>query len=240
MTRETLLDLIEEKNELADICESDFSCTYLNPYSYLVARRDLTLFQHIDFLCIDGIALVMLLKLIGIRRTRLSFDMTSVAPSLFDFCINNNKSIFLIGSRHNVVANTVEVFSDSYPNLNIVGFQSGYIQTQAEEDEIQSKILSLQPDYVVCGMGTPKQESFLVNLKAKGYQGGGFTCGDFINQTSKKVTYYPPKIDKLNLRFLYRMYDRPKLIKRYLIDYPTFLFVFFYDLYHWRKNRFTR
>ena len=51
------------------------------------------------------------------------------------------------------------------------------------------------------------QEQFLIKVKRIGYQGIGFTCGGFIHQTSKnEIDYYPAWIDKINLRFIYRMY----------------------------------
>jgi N-acetylglucosaminyldiphosphoundecaprenol N-acetyl-beta-D-mannosaminyltransferase len=80
-------------------------------------------------------------------------------------------------------------------------------------------------------MGSPNQENFLIELANEGWNGSGYTCGGFFHQTSKKgIQYYPTWCDKYNLRWMYRMYDEPKLIKRYVWHYPIFIFIFIFDM----------
>ena len=73
-------------------------------------------------------------------------------------------------------------------------------------------------------MGAPRQEQFLINLKNAGWTGIGFTCGGFFDQIVDRVDYYPGWVDKMNLRFLYRLLKEPRrLWRRYLIDYQVFM-----------------
>ena len=73
-------------------------------------------------------------------------------------------------------------------------------------------------------MGAPRQERFLLNLRESGWRGAGFTCGGFFDQVSGNGDYYPAWIDRLNLRFLYRLVREPRrLWRRYLVDYQVFL-----------------
>ncbi|MEC7527357.1 MAG: glycosyltransferase, partial [Bacteroidota bacterium] len=51
----------------------------------------------------------------------------------------------------------------------------------------------------------------------------------FLHQSFQNTDYYPNWVNKLNVRWLYRIYNEPKLIKRYTIDYSWFLVVFMYD-----------
>ena len=88
-------------------------------------------------------------------------------------------------------------------------------------------------------MGTPLQEKFLIDLKKNGWSGIGFTCGGFLHQTSNNIIYYPNWIDKFSLRAFYRMYDEPKLIKRYFLIYPLAILLFLYDLFKFRFSRFV-
>ena len=61
------------------------------------------------------------------------------------------------------------------------------------------------------------QEQFLLKVKNAGFDGIGFTCGGFIHQTAKdEIDYYPGWVDRMNLRFLYRMYKEKHTRKRYL------------------------
>ena len=202
--------------------------TFLNPYSYLSARKHKELFNQFDYIHIDGIALSFFLKLIGIKATRRSFDMTSIAPKLFEYCQEKEKSIFFIGAKSVEIDNSIKIFRNAYSSLNIVGYRDGYVK--GEWDTSMEKIIKLNPDFVVVGMGTPMQEKYLLELKNKGFKGVGFTCGGFLHQSQKNIHYYPVFFDKLNIRWIYRIIDEPKLIKRYFIDYPKFVFYFLCDV----------
>ena len=85
-------------------------------------------------------------------------------------------------------------------------------------------------------MGTPKQEEFLLDLSQAGWKGTGYTCGGFLHQTAQNIKYYPKWIDLFNLRAIYRIYDEPRLIKRYMLEYPIALIYILSDLinYKWK------
>ena len=124
---------------------------------------------------------------------------------------------------------------DKFHNLNICGYRDGYFSIE-EKKEIMHNIIKIDPDFVICGMGTPKQEEFLLDLSKVGWKGRGYTCGGFLHQTAQNIKYYPKWIDFLNLRAFYRVYDEPKLIKRYMLEYPVAIIYIVYDLivYKWR------
>lgn len=211
--------------------QDEYNClvTFINPYSYLYFRKNLSLFSSFQTIYIDGIVLVYLLRLIGVKTDRKSFDMTSLAPQVFQNCIQENKSIYFIGSTEEAITNFVNILSKSFPKLNIVGNRNGYFNNENDRKKILSDIIKINPNVVVVGMGTPYQEQFLIDLKQKGWVGDGYTCGGFIHQTAHGINYYPKFYDKYNLRWLYRMIDEPKLIKRYTILYPKAIFLFFID-----------
>lgn len=84
-------------------------------------------------------------------------------------------------------------------------------------DKEAKNITEINPDFLIVGMGALMQERFLIKAKLSGFQGIGFTCGGFIHQTSKnEIEYYPIWADKLNLRFVYRMYKEKHTRKRYI------------------------
>ena len=202
--------------------------TFLNPFSYLLARCNKHQLSHFN-INIDGGLLVILLNLFGFKYKRKSFDMTSLAPVVFNDAINNNKSIYFIGSKPKVVDLAIKNIQDQFPELNICGYRDGYID-QNEMVVVLDIINSLKADYVICGMGTPLQEQFLIDLQKSGWNGEGYTCGGFLHQTANGIHYYPSWINSLGLRAFYRMYDEPKLIRRYFIDYPQAIVVIIYDL----------
>ncbi|MEA3371410.1 MAG: WecB/TagA/CpsF family glycosyltransferase [Campylobacterota bacterium] len=204
--------------------------TFLNPYSYLLARDNAVLFNSFDKIYLDGIALVKIFKLFGLSDVnRTSFDMTSLAPVVFLDAIKNKQSIYFIGSKPKVIDKAVQIIKDNFHELNIVGYRDGYFSNNEKRSKTIQAINEIAPDIVVCGMGTPVQEQFLVDLKDAGWNGVGYTCGGFLHQTAESIYYYPEWTDKYHLRWAYRIYDEPKLFKRYFIQYPKFLILFIFD-----------
>lgn len=206
--------------------------TFLNPYSYLRARTDIYLFSNFDQIFFDGIAVLKLFSFFGIAKSRrMSFDMTSLAHSVLSYCSQHGKSVYFIGSTDEVIEMAVAVFKTAFPGLKVAGFRHGYFRDERELQETMGAIRKIDPDVVIAGLGTPLQEQFLVGLRGEGWNGTGFTCGGFFHQTAKKgIQYYPPWIDRLNLRWAYRIYDEPKLFKRYFLYYPYFVVIFLCDV----------
>lgn len=210
--------------------------TFLNPYSYIILRKEHLLLDYFDIIFFDGIILVALFSFLKIKKCyRISFDMTSLAPFIFDQAQRNNQTIYFIGTKPGIIELAIQNVKNSFPKLNIIGFRHGYFKNQLEREQVLEEICILNPDIVIAGMGTPLQEYFLIDLRSKGWQGTGFTCGGFLHQTAKNIEYYPKWIDKFNLRWLYRIYDEPKLFKRYFYDYSKFLIYFILDYYRYRK-----
>ena len=105
-----------------------------------------------------------------------------------NICIN--KSIYFIGTKPKIIDKAIENIKESYPKLNIVGFRDGFVKDE-ERKSILESIKQLHPDIVICGMGTPLQEQFLVDLQNSGWNGVGYTCGGFLHQTAENIQYYP-------------------------------------------------
>ena len=210
----------EEKGLKYSFTEPDRIYTFLNPVSYLDARRNKQLFDEFDGIFVDGSILIGAIQIFYNKKiNRRSFDMTSVAPALFDYSIKNSKSIYIVGAKEEELKMVINVLKHSYPKLNVIGYRNGYFNSQKEKEEEYEKIISTSPDFLIVGMGIIYQERFLVEIKNRGFEGIGFTCGGFISQTAKgkdKIDYYPEWVDKYNVRFLYRMYKEKHTRKRYL------------------------
>lgn len=192
--------------------------TFLNPVSYLSALEHKPLFEGFDGIFADGSILVAAIRLIyGKRVTRRSFDMTSLAPELLSYAETHNKSVYIVASRQDQVEKAVGIFKERYPKLSVVGYRNGYFVSEKEQELEALHIAEVNPDYLIVGMGALMQEQFLLKVKDAGFDGIGFTCGGFIHQTAKnEIDYYPVWADKLNLRFVYRMYKEKHTRKRYL------------------------
>ena len=205
--------------------------TFLNPVSYLTALDNKKLFEQFDGIFADGSILVAAIKVLyGKSITRRSFDMTSLAPQLLSYAEQNKKTIYIVASKQEQVKKAVDIFKERYPNLQISGYRNGYFTSDSEMDKEVKNITEINPDFLIVGMGALMQERFLIKAKLSGFQGIGFTCGGFIHQTSKnEIEYYPIWADKLNLRFVYRMYKEKHTRKRYIQAAFLFPIRFLYE-----------
>lgn len=212
--------LSTEKFSVNQIFESKGEVyTYLNPVSYLTALDNKELFGKMDGIFADGGLLVKAIKLVyGKQVTRRSFDMTSMAPELFEYAEAHNKTIYIVASKQEQVETAVVIFHERYPKVKFAGYRNGYFASEEEMAVEVKHICEVMPDFLIVGMGALMQEKFLLKVKKAGFQGVGFTCGGFIHQTSKnEIDYYPAWVDKTNLRFVYRMWKEPHTRKRYLM-----------------------
>ena len=114
------------------VFEGNLTVTGLNPYSYLIGRKHLDIFENIDVIYMDGIALTVLFNALGIKTKRLSFDMTALGRILFEHAHATNKSIYFIGSKQEQVEESVANFGKSYPNMRILGCRHGYFDSDLE------------------------------------------------------------------------------------------------------------
>jgi N-acetylglucosaminyldiphosphoundecaprenol N-acetyl-beta-D-mannosaminyltransferase len=192
--------------------------TFLNPVSYLSALDHKELFAGFDGIFADGSLLVKAIKLVyGKSVTRRSFDMTSLAPELLRYAEENGKTLYIVASRQEQVEKAVGIFRERYPKLKVTEYRNGYFSSETEQNEEARHIVERNPDFLIVGMGMLMQEKFLLKVKDAGFQGIGFTCGGFIHQTAKnEIDYYPAWVDRMNLRFVYRIYKEPHTRKRYL------------------------
>ena len=233
MPPESILDLVRTKNHSMD---TPRLVTYLNSYSYCLMRLRPELLHSFDEIHIDGIALVLFLRLFGIVRVeRRSFDMGSYAPHFFEKLLRVQRTVYFIGGEPGEAERAVRKFQEAFPGLRVAGCRNGFFSNDAERRKTLENICAIAPDYVVCGMGTPLQEIFLLDLRRQGWQGTGFTCGGFLHQSAGELYYYPHWINRMNLRWLYRIYREPKLLYRYGWEYPKFVHWFLKDFVQWKR-----
>ncbi len=200
--------------------------TCVNPYSYHLVRRHKELYASMDGLFVDGMTMCWLIRLLwGKRVPRLSFDMSAMAKDLFTYLNkpDTDRSIYFLGTRQDILEETICQFRKSYPNMHIAGFRNGYFIDADDRRKAISDIINSDSDFTVIGMGSPLQEQFAIDLKNAGYKGIVFTCGGFLHQTSNGINYYPDWINRYNLRAFYRLFHEKGLWGRLynvLIEFP--------------------
>ena len=221
-------ELIEHlKNKLVDDVDVLLNMqsgivSYVNPYSYLKLRNKIDL-TDFDMITSDGVILKKLSSIfLNKSIQRLSPDFSSYFKPLFKQLSISKSEVYFIGTKPKFIEISIQNIQVKYPDLNIIGSRNGYFKDDEELRLHIKEINKLNPEVVIVGMGSPLQENYLIKLKAAGWSGRGFSCGGFLHQSFQNTDYYPNWINKFNVRWLYRIYNEPKLIKRYTFDYSCF------------------
>lgn len=198
--------------------------TCVNPFSYHIVRKQRDMYEKMDGLYVDGMLMCKLINLMwGRSIPRLSFDMSGMAVDLFDRLNRNEETIYFVGAKQDALESTIAQIRKAYPGMNIAGYRNGYFLLPGDREKEISHIVSLNPDFVIVGMGSPLQEKFCIDLKAAGYKGIAFTCGGFLHQTAAGINYYPEWVNRYNLRAFYRLFHEKGLWGRLynvLVEFP--------------------
>ena len=154
----------------------------------------------------DGIGIVIASKIKhgSIKERITGIDLMNL---ICKDSIKYNSKIFLYGSKEGIADKAKKELEILYPNINIVGTCNGY----ENETDVITKINDSNANILFVGLGSPKQEEFIIrnknelkNIKIFMPVGGSF---DVISKTLKRA---PNWIIKINLEWLYRLFQEPK------------------------------
>ena len=180
-------------------------------------------YSKFDYISIDGIIFVKILNLFNKKQTlRISFDFGSIGKNIFEIANKKHKNAFIVGSNQISLSHFLNNLKSSYPNINFVGSNHGYFIDEKDMELCLKKIIKIEPQLVIVGMGCPLQDFFLIRLKEFGYNGLAFSCGGLIHQSEKSLNYYPKFVNRYNLRVFYRLIKERSILEKFKF-FPFFL-----------------
>ena len=168
----------------------------------------------------DGISIIKKAKQynINIKERITGVDISSKA---LEICNKNTKSIYLFGSKKEVLDKLIININQKYPNINIVGFSDGYVE---DKDKIMQEIISLSPDLILIALGVPNQELLINKYIEKAKKGVFIGVGGTFDVLSGCKKRAPKLFIKLNLEWLYRIICEPTRLKRFIQNNIVFMF----------------
>ena len=168
----------------------------------------------------DGISIIKKAKQynINIKERITGVDISSKA---LEICNKNTKSIYLFGSKKEVLDKLIININQKYPNINIVGFSDGYVE---DKDKVMQEIISLSPDLILIALGVPNQELLINKYIEKAKKGVFIGVGGTFDVLSGCKKRAPKLFIKLNLEWLYRIICEPTRLKRFIQNNIVFMF----------------
>ena len=186
-----------------------------NPETFMKSFDDEELKKLIldkdNILVPDGVAIVKSARILGYNVNE-RITGVDIAYKLLEYGDKLKKSIYLFGSKQDVIDSMKDVINNKYSNLELVGSSNGYV---SDRDEVFSEIKKLKPDIILVALGIPMQEK-LIYKHLKDFDKGIFVgVGGSFDVISGHKKRAPKIFIKLNLEWLYRIICEPKRLKRF-------------------------
>ncbi len=172
----------------------------------------------------DSTGVYIVLKLL-LPRSVARFNKlisTDINIELLKIANDNNLSLFLLGSKNEILQLFIYQVSQDYPNIRIVSSRNGY---ENMNDTVLENINDCNPDILLVAMGVPKQELWVIENYNKLNANLIITVGAFFSLYSGYIRRAPKLLRTLSLEWLVRLINDPAgLWKRYFVEYPFFVF----------------
>lgn len=174
--------------------------------------------NNADLVIPDGIGVEIGLKILGYNVKRIAG--IEFSHRMIEECAKNNQSVALIGAKPEIVKKAKENLVKEFSSLYITYIHDGYFK---EDEQVLEELKIRQPRLVLCALGSPKQEEFILKAKSILPEALFVGVGGSFDVWSGEVKRAPEIYQKLGLEWLYRTIMEPKRFKRIFPTLPLFV-----------------
>lgn len=183
------------------------------------------LVDRADLIVADGMPLLWATRLKGdplperVAGSNLIWSLTGEAA-------RRGRSVYLLGGEPGAAPAAARRLQDVYPGLRVAGMSCpdhGFERDPREVARIVEEVAAAEPDIVYVGLGFPKQERLIAELRphlpGAWFLGVGISIGFVAGQ----VTRAPVWMQRLGLEWVHRLAQEPaRLGRRYLVHNVPF------------------
>ena len=190
----------------------------MNAEIVIQASHDLELAKIIsnaELVTPDGSGIIMALRLHGIEQPRyagidLGEDLLRLAAKP-----EHNYSVFFYGGKPEIVDRAAQKWQTELPNLDIVGIEHGYIDSQ-QQTQLLDQIQTTQPKIILVALGMPRQEIWIRDNFHLCPQAIWIGVGGSFDVWSGAKNRAPQYMRNLDLEWMYRIAQEPSRWRRAL------------------------
>jgi N-acetylglucosaminyldiphosphoundecaprenol N-acetyl-beta-D-mannosaminyltransferase len=230
ITNISLEDAVNRIEEL--IKKKAFSYTVTPNVDVLVKlQTDISfrqIYQEADLVVADGVPLLWAARFLG-TPLKGRVNGTDLFERLVARAAETGESIFLLGGEEGSAEKSADRLRERHPNLKIVGWYCppfGFELDKEENDKILCLIGEARPTYLFVGLGSPKQEKWIVkHCPAMGVR-HAIGIGVSFSFVAGMIKRAPRWMQRSGLEWLWRLGAEPqRLWHRYLVDDPRFFWL---------------
>lgn len=167
----------------------------------------------------DGEGIVQAAKMLGFTPWGKIAGVDTVAK-LLQHASEKQLSIYIYGSKQEVLDALQKKLQVQYPNLILAGLKNGYTN---QEKEVFEDMLQKQPDIVFVALGVPKQELSIYQYFPSFQKGVFVGVGGSLDVLSGVKKRAPKIWISCKLEWLYRLLKEPTRIKRFYNNHIKFI-----------------
>lgn len=199
--------------------------SYANTHVLNMAHQD-TAFRdtlnRMDLIYADGIGAVIAGRILNGCRLRKMTGADWIHP-LAAAMAEQTLRIFILGGKPGVAEKAAAALLQQYPGLQIAGTADGYFIDQSEAAVIRA-VQETRPDALFVGMGSPRQEEWLLAYQAALPVRVVWAVGALFDYLAGEEKRAPRWVLSANLEWLWRLLMNPGgKWQRYLVGNPVFL-----------------
>ncbi len=171
----------------------------------------------------DGMSMVYAGRWAGARLSRV------YGPDLMEAVLAEATEVgwscYFLGGAPGVAERLIAVLRGRYPDLVVAGWHSPPFRSlsEAEDEELVTRINASGADIVWVGLGTPKQERWMAEHRTRLSAPVVVGIGAAFDLVSGSVRQAPRWMQRSGLEWLFRLGVEPRrLWRRYLLNIPRF------------------
>jgi N-acetylglucosaminyldiphosphoundecaprenol N-acetyl-beta-D-mannosaminyltransferase len=167
----------------------------------------------------DGMPLVWAARIAGDRLPE-RVTGASLVRSLSEAAAADGQSVFFLGGVPGVPQRAAAALQAQFSNLRVAGTSSPPFGFDATVEGVRwtvTEVVAAAPDLVLVGLGFPKQERLIEQLRPALPNAWYLACGAGIPMAAGEVRRAPPAMQRIGLEWLYRLALEPRrLVSRYV------------------------
>ncbi len=183
-------------------------------------RTARALYDAADLRVADGMPLVWASRLLGLPLPE-RVAGSSLGWRIAERAAAEGRSLYLLGGSPAANHGAARVLQARFPSLILCGYRSRNFATpptSAELDEVRRDLVRLQPDLLLVGVGSPKQEHVIAALRPHLPHTWMIGVGATIAFLAGEIRRAPPWMQQAGLEWLHRLALEPRrMAKRYLL-----------------------
>lgn len=199
----------------------------LNVAKFVKMRTDAELradVEQADLIGIDGMGVVLALRLFGQRRVERVAGV-DLMFALLDRCARLGLRPFILGARPEVLERAASVARKRWPGLDFAGLRDGYF-TAADGEAVAAEIRASKADCLFVAMPTPRKERFLHQYGRTVGVPFIMGVGGSVDVLAGVVSRAPAWMQRCGLEWLHRLLQEPrKMFWRYLSTNAAFILI---------------